>query len=532
MKNFELVFLYILIIGFLPLIYVTIKTLSWEKIRNRTFRKLMLKDFLRTFPVCALIALPLIIYPNISVPYLMIVQAVFVPLMFLELGHIYLFGTRIGLNTFYSLFVSNIKETREFIAQNIPLSLYIGILLFYVPPFFIIYNFPAPYYTSELYYVAIILAVWLALPFILNWNKKWPKFKDGYVLNPFSNMIYHYLEFRRNYRDLRQKIASHTSEPFAPISSELPEKQKQIYVVIIGESANSMHFSCYGYARKTCEYTDRYADHILSFSNVRSQFAQTMPSLEKTISFADEEHPDLVYDKGSLIDYFKQAGFKTYWLSNQYALDDTIITAMASHADYNKCFNYSGMKRFEKAGIDGDLLPDIEKIIHNDDLKKVIFVHLIGSHAAYVNRYPVEFRHFSDKIPNKKLSEANYQFLNSYDDSIRYTDWVLSEVIKFLQLESGANYMLYFSDHGEDVFDSNTTRLLGHSELANEPMTSVPLRLWLSDTLENVRPDIRKRAKNLNKAYKLEDLIHFILDVSSLKNADYRSEKSILDKRD
>ena len=88
--------------------------------------------------------------------------------------------------------------------------------------------------------------------------------------------------------------------------------------------------------------------------------------------------------------------------------------------------------------------------------------------------------------------------------------------------------MLYFSDHGEDVFDSNTTKLLGHSELANVSMTSVPLRIWLSKELEKMRPDIKERAKNLDKSYNLEDLIHTIIDISSLSNKDYNPKKSIL----
>ena len=102
-------------------------------------------------------------------------------------------------------------------------------------------------------------------------------------------------------------------------------------------------------------------------------------------------------------------------------------------------------------------------------------------------------------------------------------------LIQKLKKQKGANYLLYFSDHGEDVFDTTTTKLLGHSELANEPMTSVPLRIWLSKELEKVRPDIRQRASHLDKPYKLEDLIHTIIDISSLTNADYNPKKSILD---
>ena len=529
MHSFLPALLYICFIGFLPLIYVTIKTLSFEKLKNRTFIKLLVKDFIRTIPVCALVSLPVLIAPGITKIYLMIIQTVFMPLMFLELGHIYLFGVRIGLNTFYSFFVTNMRETKEFISQNIPPILYMGIVLFWGVPFYLLTFIPTPVYSSQLIQAgAVVTAILMAIPFVRNLPKRWPKFKDGYVLNPYSNLIYHYFAYRRNYLALRKTISENKAPAFDEITSRLDGPQT--YLIVIGESSNSMHYSCYGYSRNTNEFTDEFKDEIISFSKVRSQFAQTMPSLEKAISFADEEHPDFVYTKGSLIDYFKQAGFKTYWLSNQYALDerDTVITAMTMHADYNKCFNFGGLKRFEKAGLDEDMLPDIQKILDNDENKKVIFIHLIGSHAAYVNRYPAEFRHFTGKMPDKKLSPKNQEFLNTYDDSVRYTDWVLAEIIKKLKAQKGINYLLYFSDHGEDVFDTATNKLLGHSELANEPMTSVPLRIWLSKELEKVRPDIRKRAKNLNKPYKLEDLIHTVIDISSLTNKDYNPKKSIL----
>ncbi|MDY6408053.1 MAG: phosphoethanolamine transferase [Pseudomonadota bacterium] len=530
MLNFRFAFLYIIVIAYLPLVYTTVKTVSLKKLRDYTFTKLLIKDFIRTIPICALVSLPILVMPDVARPYLMIIQAIFMPLMFMELGHIYLFGTRIGLNTFYSVFVSNIRETREFIGQNIPVILYILAPLFYLIPFIGLYHLPQPAFDNNLVHIAAVTTgLILSIPFIRNLFKKGFKFKDGYILNPFSNLIWHYISYRRHYRDLQQKIATHNAPLFDTITSVLPDKAKGPcrYIIVIGESANSMHFSCYGYPRQTNEFTES-EKGLIAFKGVRSQFAQTMPSLEKAISFADTLHPEFVLQKGSLIDYFKQAGFKTYWLSNQYALEDTVITAMTAHADYNKCFNFSGMKRFEKAGLDGDMLPDIEKILSSSDEKQVIFVHLIGSHSAYVNRYPASFRHWTDHLAGKNLSDYGHRLLNSYDDSIRYTDWVLSQIINQLKATDSVSYMLYFSDHGEDIFDTTTNKILGHSQIANKPMTSIPFMLWLSPKLEALRPDIRMRSKHYQSDYKLEDAIHTIIDVSSLTNKDYEPLKSIL----
>lgn len=535
MIDFWPAFGYIALIAFLPLIYVSCKTVTWEKLKDMAFLRMLCKDFIRTIPVCCLVMLPTCIYPPLTRWYLGFIQLLFMPLMFAELGHIYLFGTRIGLNTFFTVFVSNMKETREFISQNIPPVLYVGFAFFFLSPFVLIARIPEPAFETVLQQGTIVtVLVAFSFPFIRNLGRRWPKFKDAYILNPYSNIFYHYYEYKKSYQALKQKIAEYTAPDFKTIQSSLPSDQPQTYVIVIGESANRTHLSLYGYPRKTNEFTDCIRNELIVFPNVRSPFAQTMPSLERTLSFADTDHPNNLYEKGNMIDYFKQAGFKTYWLSNQYALDDTIVTAMASHADYNKYFNFSGMKRFEKAGLDEAMLPDIQKIIQNTDTKKVIFVHLIGSHSAYVNRYPSEFKHFTDTLPGKKLSGSNYQLLNAYDDSIRYTDYIINQIIQMLKQADqadNAQYMLYFSDHGEDIFDSTPNRILGHSELANEPMTSVPFILWLSPMLRKLRPDIARRGQSPQTGYNLQDAIHTVIDISSLANDDFNPEKSILNTR-
>ncbi|MCQ2915065.1 MAG: phosphoethanolamine transferase [Alphaproteobacteria bacterium] len=525
-------FVYIAVIAYLPLIYATLKSLSFQKIKNKVFLVLLFKDFIRTLPICWLMTIPVVLFPNYAKHYLYFIQLVFAPLMFMELGHIHLYGVRIGINTFYSLFVTNLKETKEFFKQAIPTFLYFVFLVFWLGPYYLINNMQLPEIKCPKikYTIAIVLFIF-GYSFIKNLFKKWPKFKDAYLLNPYSNLIYHYFKFKTNYKLLQEMIAEHTTQPFDEIKSKLSSDTKQTYVIVIGESANRNHFSLYGYERKTNEFMEKFSDNLLVLPGLKSIFAQTIPSLEKTITFSDEEHPDLIFTKGSIIDYFNQAGFKTYWLSNQYALDDTAITAMTTKASYNKCFNFSGMKRFERSGLDGEMLPDIEKIIANEDDKKVIFIHLIGSHAAYINRYPTEFTHFQGDVKGKEgLTDAFKQQLNTYDDAIRYTDFVLSKITEALNQKDGANYLLYFSDHGEDVFDSRQDRLLSHSELANEPMTSVPCLLWLSSKLNELRPDIKERSKNPKTTSTLEDLIHLIIDISSLENNDFDSTKSLLNK--
>ena len=523
-------FAYVVVFAALPLAYATWKTVTPEKLRDRVFLRSLSKDYLRTIPVCALVCLPAVAFPGIARAYATCLHLVFALPLALELGHVHLFGTRVGINTFYSLFVTNMRETREYLRQSMSAAQWLLVLAIWLLPPVALWRLDASGAAEAPWRIAWAagLAV-AALPFFLNLLKGSERLKDGYLLNPYSNLIFNYVRFRMQYRKLVDLVARHSTGPFRDIVSSLPEDEPQTYVVVIGESSSALHHGYCGYGRETNEFTDAIGDGMLRFHGVRSPFAQTLPVLELALTFADSGHRDLIWEKGSVVDYFHDAGFEVSWMSNQYALDDTVVTALTARADRNKCYNFGDMKRFEKAGLDGDMLPDFEKAVLSPGARKrIVFMHLIGSHSAYMNRYPSEFRHFTGQAPGKSLPAAKAQMLNAYDDSVRYTDWFVSKCVETLGKSDAASYLLYFSDHGEDVFDSVPDKVLGHSQLANVPMTAVPMMLWVSDRLDRLRPDIRKRAAAAGSGYDLADVIHTIIDISSLSSGDFVPSKSIL----
>ncbi|MGN0855331.1 MAG: sulfatase-like hydrolase/transferase [Kiritimatiellia bacterium] len=522
--------LYLALMAFAPLVFSTIRSASREKLRDRVFLKTVAKDYLRTFPTLALVSLPIVAFPQFTRAYVISLHVLFMPLVILELGHVYMFGARMGLNTFYSLFVTNMKETAEYIRNNQTKAQWALILSLYLLPLAVLWFLPPVGFSSTWTRLAWGAALTvLAVPLVRNFFKKGARHKPSYALNPFVSVFYHYALYRRQYGALMRQIAAHAAPKFAGIVSRLPADVPETYVICIGESANAQHHSYAGYCRDTNEFT-RAAGDILAFTGCRSQYAQTLPSLEKAITFATDAHAELLYSKGSVVDYFNDAGFKTFWLSNQYALEDTAITAMAGHANVRKCLNFSSMKGFETAGYDGMLLPEFAKTLTDPAPKKAVFLHMIGSHSAYVNRYPAAFKHFAGAAAGKEaLPEAGKELLNTYDDSIRYTDYVIAEFVKALraQGETAAEYLLYFADHGEDCYDTTLTKLLGHGQTANLPMTSVPLQLWLSPKLKALRPDLLRRAARAKSAYKLEQMVHFILDLASLSNPDANPADSL-----
>ena len=522
---------YVLLIGFLPLFYTFVKSLKQADLKNKHFYKLFLKDVVRTFPVCFLVMTPIFIFPEFVRGYMLFLHFIFVPLMLLELGHIYLFKTRIGLNTFFTLFVSNMKETKEFLTQNIPFTLFVIVaFVMFVPVYFLLLLTPIELSLS-VRIIGFVLCVLGSFAFIRNLFKTGFKFKDGYILNPYSNVLYHFFAYKKTYGALKETLAKSTANPFLDIVSDLDKSEAETYIVVIGESANRTHLSLYGYPRKTTPFSDDRKEELFVFDNVVSPFAQTMPVLERVLTFSEAEHPEFLTQKGTIVDYFKQAGFKTYWFSNQYALSDTLVTAISSHADWEKSYNFSGMKRFEKTGFDGDMLPDIQKILSDKTItKKVLFVHLIGSHSAYTNRYPVDWAFFKDNLSGKTLSAQGHTLLNAYDDSIRYTDFVVNQIIDLLKEQNETACCLYFSDHGEDIFDTTNKKILGHSELANEPMVSIPFFAWVSEKYKQLRPNvIASFEQNKHKHYNTEKVIHTIIRLAGLNNPDVNIKDSLAD---
>ena len=93
--------------------------------------------------------------------------------------------------------------------------------------------------------------------------------------------------------------------------------------------------------------------------------------------------------------------------------------------------------------------------------------------------------------------------------------------------ETTAASLLYFADHGEDCYDSRLTKLLGHGQIANVPMTSVPLQVWLSPKLKALRPELVARASKPKASYRLEQIIHLMIDLASLSNPDFSPADSL-----
>lgn len=323
----------------------------------------------------------------------------------------------------------------------------------------------------------------------------------------------------------------------------------EVYVVVIGESASRHHMSLYGYERSTdvqMKKLDREGE-LLVYGNVISRFTGTTNSLLHALSFKD---PQSSFDtfRYSIVDVFKQAGFKTYWISNNAVMPrkEALLRTIWGNADEIYFVPPKKMDMMTMAGYYADtrdpavkaniiyddaLFPRFQKILEQEEKRKVIFVHLRGSHNTYWYRFPEKFNNFRDSsgIPPKKfeLSDEVISVTNDYDNSIFYTDYILSQLIAKLKATRRPSWLLYFSDHGEEVFDNRLS--YGRQtdlDKVTKYMMDIPFFVWFSEGFPSKRA-IKDLKKESNRPFSLDGLIHSIMDLAQLQTALLNEKKSV-----
>ncbi|MBD3270928.1 MAG: sulfatase-like hydrolase/transferase, partial [Elusimicrobia bacterium] len=185
---------------------------------------------------------------------------------------------------------------------------------------------------------------------------------------------------------------------------------------------------------------------------------------------------------------------------------------------------------------DGDLLFYIDRILTNDLSKnKLLIIHLIGAHVRYYNRYPPDFATLNVsevKDPaTVEMTDFKRKIINDYDNAILYNDFVVSQIIKRIKKENTASYVLYLSDHSEEVFDSRD--FVGHEEIIGSRfMVEIPFIIWTSDQFQKNNPEtITAMCAHTDTPYLTDDVIHTIFDLSSLSFDRYEPERSIVNKQ-
>ena len=326
-----------------------------------------------------------------------------------------------------------------------------------------------------------------------------------FPLNILYNLGLSGSEFRKSF-NYEKTSAGFTYE--ARRTAEAPGRE--VYVYIIGEASRAMNWQLYGYDRETNPLLSQ-EKGLVVFRDVLTQSNTTHKSVPLILSsVATDEHEELYRRKG-LPALFNEAGFDTWFISNQ-SRQGAMIDHLAHDA---KHLIYIRSPRH-----DTQLLDEMRKVLEKSDEQKILFIlHCYGSHFSYHQRYPREFAHFQPDNDVAIAKQHRPMLVNAYDNSIRYTDYVLSQIIDYLgSLENTSSALLYCADHGEDLIDDDRERFLHASPTTTAYQLYVASLAWFSDSYREYFPEKAAAAEaNETAPATTHALFHTMADMASIR---------------
>lgn len=431
---------------------------------------------------------------------------VYVPL-FVNVSHVFLFNSEISCGAFMAMFETNVQETLEFLTHFKSFKLLIFVSFYWIS-FLVLFRL-----SKELQPIKFRKTAWSL--FIVLYSIFC--FGDHRYKFPFEKIFFTYVEYKIDTIKNNRLLKNRDKFIFENIKSSIDKDEEELYTIVIGESANRDHMSIYGSQSKTTPKFDSIKNELFVFKNVDSKYCLTFKAM-KTILFFDED-----FKNGDLLALFKQAGFKTFWLTNHYILEnnENIEVLAGKLSDKQAFINRSHYRTRLSSNYDEKLIKHFEEAVQDKAKKKVIFVHLLGSHFPYKKRYPKNFEIFKSKDNSKWLND-----IAEYKNSMLYTDHVLFQMLNILKSKNTNSYILYFSDHGEDVTEDPKSPHTHGESCATKPMFEIPFIVWLSDQYKNLNQSFIKNW-NLEKQYNTKDVIHSIINLSRLSCDRYNSSRSI-----
>jgi lipid A ethanolaminephosphotransferase len=253
-----------------------------------------------------------------------------------------------------------------------------------------------------------------------------------------------------------------------------------LLVLVVGETARAQAFSLNGYDRQTNPQLGRRA--VFSFSDVSScgtSTAESLPCMFRPFGRRGPDTDDLRQYE-SLLDVAQRAGLQVTWLDNNSGCKG-VCAGVESH----QLDNDADLALCSKTGCyDEILVKKLGELLAAQPRSSLIVLHQQGSHGpAYFRRYPPEFGQFTPACATDALLGCSREEIrNAYDNTILYTDHVLSRLIDLLDAQQDRydSAMLYVSDHGESLGENGLYLHGMPYRIAPEAQTHVPMIYWMS----------------------------------------------------
>lgn len=455
--------------------------------------------------------------------FLIIINIFLLPV---ELSFFHLYHDRFDLVGLTVALETNIEEALGFIS-GYEYILALGIII-HLSIMIILYKNIQIKKTNNLRYIGLISLIFILFLAYRSSNIIGQSY--GYTL--YKNVITNkspWLMFRLTYdylynmQELQRYKTIHEKFTFHAKKEDI---HRQTHILVIAESSRYDHWSLHGYNRITNPLLSK-ESNLISMSKAITGAGATNWSTPLMITPATASYFDESIQKHSVIGAYREAHYQTHWLSNQDKFPYLVL-----HADEAEYITF--IKDKDINAYDEVLLPKVKKIFDTSKKNDIFIVlHIMGNHWKYDERYPKEYDKYQPSIYRQFARMDDYELkekiINSYDNSMLYTDYFFFQLIKMAKNLNTPATITYVSDHGENLYDTKKN-LFGHGRTVSKYINPIPWIIWYSDSYKEIYPDkIQNLLNNKNKKISsANNLFNSILDIGQIIYPNIDTNRSIM----
>ena len=295
----------------------------------------------------------------------------------------------------------------------------------------------------------------------------------------------------------------------------IADQEKAVVVLVIGESARKANFQLYGYERQTNPLLSKQKGLKVYQANSCATYTTAGSK-----AILEPKNSDELYEL--LPNYAFRTGVDVSWRTSNWGEPPIHIDEYLTDTDL------AALYPDENSQYDGILFAGLRERIESSKKDKVLIIlHTSTSHGPkYADKYPKEFEVYKPVARNVEEGEKNIGMLvNAYDNTIRYTDFLLDSLINTLRdMTEWKSAMIFISDHGESLGENKMFMHGLPMRLAPKVQYEIPFLVWVSDGFRTY-----KSADELPAVLEQHFIFHSVLNLLSIQSPAYNKDCDIFE---
>lgn len=312
-----------------------------------------------------------------------------------------------------------------------------------------------------------------------------------------------------------------------------PGTRPRLVIFVAGETARSQNFQLNGYRRATNPVLAS-RNNVISFQKVSSCGTATAISLPCMFSSLTRAQFDAerAASQENVLDVLRRTRVDVAWRDNNNGGCKGVCARVptddvAEMKVDGLCLNDDG------TCLDEILLHRLSARIEAARGDGLIVLHPMGSHGpTYFQRYPADARVFSPTCDSNQIQKcSNEALVNTYDNTLVYTDRMLGKAIDLLETYSAERdvALVYVSDHGESLGERGLYLHGTPYLIAPREQTQVPMVMWFSpEFVRNAGLDLACLRRDAGaEAFSHDNVFHSLLGLFQVSTAEYQRDLDV-----